>query len=342
MADSADREGLDVELAASGFGQQHQQVSFMLFLRLLQYLQSSSFAWTAATPSVFFTCLDCCHSFSLLPMQSSLTAVTSHPGLPILSFPSVLSGACLQRHFAIIVLSVLAGRCLRCFASFYSLLKSEPVMVASVCLQMLDRYVQDSADNAHPNSEDGSSNNCSQADSASVSSEADSEADEEASAAADDSAHLARLSVDDSAVDNNAASGDNALSHSPAELDHQQRVTAAEPGLDQEPQMAPSDRQEDSEALPEQLPVDLPDHVAIRARPNGPRAVSHSEAEADLNDSSVMSHSVQIPSQAAVKQKVLEQQRSRMRRHVLAKASRNAQKVGNKKERKQTADSVNW
>jgi len=32
LADSADREGLDVELAASGFGQQHQQVSFMLLL----------------------------------------------------------------------------------------------------------------------------------------------------------------------------------------------------------------------------------------------------------------------------------------------------------------------
>ncbi len=243
------------------------------------------------------------------------------------------------------MLSVLAGRCLRCFASFYFLAKSEPVMVASFCLQMLDRYVQDSADNAHPNSEDGSStsNNGSQADSTSASSEADSEADEEASAAAaGDSAHLARLSVDDSAVDNNAALGDNGLSHSPAELDHRQRVTAAKLGLDQEPQTAPSDRQEDSEALPEQLPVDLPDHVAIRAKSNGPRAVSPNEIEADLDDSSVMSHSVQIPSQAAVKQRVLEQQRSRMRRQVLAKASRNAQKVGNKKERKQTADSVNW
>lgn len=209
---------------------------------------------------------------------------------------------------------------------------------------MLDRYVQDSADNAHPSSEDGSSNsnNGSQADSASASEEADSEADEETSAAADDSAHLARLSVNDSAVDNNAVSDDNALSHSPADLDHQQRVTAAKPGLEQEPQMAPSDRHGDSKALPEQLPVDLPDHVAIRAKSNCPRAVSHSEAETDLDDSSVMSHSTQIPSQAAVKQRVLEQQRSRMRRQVLARASRNAQKVGNKKERKQTADSVNW
>jgi len=211
---------------------------------------------------------------------------------------------------------------------------------------MLDRYVQDSADNAHPSSEeDGSStsNSGSQADSASASEEADSEADEETSAAAaGDSAHLARLSVNDSAVDNNAASADNAVSHSPAELDHQQRVTAAKPGLDQEPQMAPSDRQEDSEALAEQLPLDLPDHVAIRAKANGPRAVSHNEVGADLDDSSVMSHSTQIPSQAAVKQRVLEQQRSRMRRQVLARASRNAQKVGNKKERKQTADSVNW
>ncbi len=217
-------------------------------------------------------------------------------------------------------------------------------MVASVCLQMLDRYVQDSADNAHQSSEDGSStsNNGSQADSASASSEADSEADEEASAAADDSAHLARLSVDDPAVDNNAASGDKAFSHSPAHLNQQQRVTAAEPALDQEPRMAPSDRRGDSEALPEQLPVDLPDHVAIRAKSDGPRAVSHNEVGADLDDSSVMSHSVQIPSQAAVKQRVLEQQRSSMRRQVLAKASRNAQKVGNKKERKQTADSVNW
>ncbi|DBA87222.1 hypothetical protein WJX77_011007 [Trebouxia sp. C0004] len=210
--------------------------------------------------------------------------------------------------------------------------------------QMLDRYVQDSANKAHPSSEDGSStsNNGSQADSASASEEADSEADEEASAAADDSAHLARLSMNDSAVDNNAASDDNALTHSPAHLDHQQRVTEAEPGLDQEPQLAPSDRCGDSEPLPELLPVDLPDHVAIRTKSNRPRAVSQREAEADLDDSSVMSHSIQTPSQAAVKQRVLEQQRSRMRRQVLARASRNAQKVGNKKERKQTADSVNW
>lgn len=217
-------------------------------------------------------------------------------------------------------------------------------MNASVCLQMLDRYVQDSADNAHPSSEDGSStsNNGSQADSASASEEADSEADEEVSAAADDSAHLARLSVNDSAADNNAASDDSGLSHSPADLDHQQRVTAAKPGLDQDPQTPPSDRHGDSQTLPEQLPVDLPDHVAIRAKSNLPRAVSHSEVEADLDDSSVMSHSIQTPSQAAVKQRVLEQQRSRMRRQVLARASRNAQKVGNKKERKQTADSVNW
>ncbi len=217
-------------------------------------------------------------------------------------------------------------------------------MLASVCLQMLDRYVQDSADNAHPSSEDGSStsNNGSQADNSSASEEGDSEGDEETSAAADDSAHLARLSMNDSAMDNNAASDDNGLSHSPADLDHQQRVTAAEQGSDQEPQIAPSHRQEDSEALPEQLPVDLPDHVAIRTKANGPRAFSNNDTEADFDDSSVVSHSTQIPSQAAVKQRVLEQQRSRMRRQVLAKASRNAQKVGNKKERKQTADSVNW
>ena len=225
----------------------------------------------------------------------------------------------------------------------FSLLTSQLVMVASVCLQMLDRYVQHSADNAHPSSEDSSStsNNGSQADSASASEEAASEADENTSAAADGSAHLAGLSVNDSAVDNDTSSNDNNLSHSPADLDHQHRVTA-EPGVDPEPQMAPSDRHGDSEALPEQLPVDLPDHVAIRANSNGPRAVSRNEAEADLDDSSVMSHSTQIPSQAAVKQRVLEQQRSRMRRQVLARASRNAQKVGNKKERKQTADSVNW
>lgn len=212
---------------------------------------------------------------------------------------------------------------------------------------MLDRYVQDSADNAHSTSEDGSStsNNGGQEDSTSASEEADSEADEadeDTSPAADDSAHLARRSVNDSAADNNAALDHNAPGHSPADLDHQQRETAAEPGSDQEPQMPPSDRRGDSEALPEQLPVDLPDHVAIRAKANRPRAVSHNDAEADLDDSSVLSRSTQTPSQAAVKQRVLEQQRSRMRRQVLAKASRNAQKVGNKKDRKQTADSVNW
>ncbi|KAL0051751.1 hypothetical protein WJX82_001455 [Trebouxia sp. C0006] len=64
--------------------------------------------------------------------------------------------------------------------------------------QMLDRYVQDSADNAHPSSEeDGSStsNSGSQADSASASEEADSEADEETSAAAAGSTSELHLAV---------------------------------------------------------------------------------------------------------------------------------------------------
>ena len=214
---------------------------------------------------------------------------------------------------------------------------------------MLDRYVQDSADNAHASSRDGSydseTDGDSQASTAVGSEAGDAEADDQLNAA-DDAAHVARLSVEDSPMESSTAAAASCY-----EQDHQdqRQISTHNDNQDQhvsdsEPQTDVTDRHVKSEAVPEQLPVDLPDHVAVRARAkqNAPRAAAPHEAEQNLDDSSMLSHSTQIPSQAAVKQRVLDQQRSRMRRQVLAKASRNAQKVGNKKERKQTADSVNW
>lgn len=202
---------------------------------------------------------------------------------------------------------------------------------------MLDRYVQDSADNAHQSSQDGSyaSDSEDEADSTSGSDEADSD-DDKQSSATKDSSHLARLNIVDSAADSNA--GTDVYGLSADDPDQQARGAAAEPALVHEPQHGVADRCADSQH-PE---LDMPDHVAVRASLSGPRAVPCGEDGQDLDESSVMSHTTQVPSQAAVKQRVLDQQRSRMRRQVLARASRNAQKVGNKKERKQTADSVNW
>ena len=201
---------------------------------------------------------------------------------------------------------------------------------------MLDRYVQDSADNAHQSSQDGSyaSDSEDEADSTSGSDEADSDNDKQSSATKD-SSHLARLKID-SAADSNAGTDVHGLSAD--DPDQQARGSAAEPELVHEPQHGVSDTCADSQ----QPGLDMPDHVAVRASSRGPRAVPCGEDEQDLDESSVLSHTTQVPSQAAVKQRVLDQQRSRMRRQVLARASRNAQKVGNKKERKQTADSVNW
>lgn len=202
---------------------------------------------------------------------------------------------------------------------------------------MLDRYVQDSADNAHQSSQDGSyaSDSEDEADSTSGSDEADSD-DDKQSSASNNSSHLARLKISDSAADSNAGTDVHGLSAD--DPDQQARGSAAEPELVHEPQHGVSDTCADS-----QHPgLDMPDHVAVRASSRGPRAVPSDEDEQDLDESSVLSHTTQVPSQAAVKQRVLDQQRSRMRRQVLARASRNAQKVGNKKERKQTADSVNW
>lgn len=238
--------------------------------------------------------------------------------------------------------------------------------------QMLDRYVQDSADNACASSEDDSSSSesDSQDNATTISHEedTDSEVDAEAghaqaeadaaahdtpaaaqkadmaahitNAAAQEAAHLARFQVSDAA---------NGSSHS---ADHAQSDHINSQGHNtlssDECQQGNPDRHRAMEQASLQLPDDLPDHVAIRARGKAAQAtttleIDHlSEPDDVADDATDVTHHTILPSQAAVKQKVVDQQRSRMRRQVLARASRNAQKVGNKKERKQTAASANW
>ena len=244
---------------------------------------------------------------------------------------------------------------------------------------MLDRYVQESADNAHPASHSGSDSDGDDSSGdarSSTGSEgcANSNAGQQEAAqqaqqqSGDDldghSAHLARLHMDDrTAVEDGAcipASDDIQASGAQqdvgsAETDGRCLAEAAtdgrclaEPGTDNQDRGQGQDRSHESA---EHLPEDLPDHVAIRST-RGPATASlskiNSKVDHDFDDDagSVMSHGMsrgtQVPSQEAVQQRVVEQQRSMMRRQVLARASRNAQKVGNKRERKQTASSVNW
>ena len=213
---------------------------------------------------------------------------------------------------------------------------------------MLDRYVQQSADNAHPSSHSSSDSEDNDAQS-SLGSERSAGSNAEQKEAPqqqsgdgmDQSAHLARLQVEDCRAMQHCAAGS-------ASDNAQQDAGRREAGGRCLADAGPCNRQhgqgqEQDPELAEHLPEDLPDHVAIRNREKGLTAAPDSEAGHEFNDDgNVLSHGVQVPSQEAVQQRVVDQQRSRMRRQVLARASRNAQKVGNKRERKQTASSVNW
>ena len=229
---------------------------------------------------------------------------------------------------------------------------------------MLDRYVQDSADNAHPSSHNTSSSEGEDDDNdgdgdgeSSTASETSAESNDEQQYAqqpqpgtdSDQSAHLAmlaRLAIDDAKAGQHSEAVSACGAAQPSDAQHD--VGSAGPDGkcmgEAEANSRHLDTSRDEDLVPaDQLPEDLPDHVAIRRGRGGATAGSSSEAAHDFDDAgSVMSHSVQVPSQEAVQRRVVEQQRSRMRQQVLARASRNAQKVGNKRERKQTASSVNW
>lgn len=214
---------------------------------------------------------------------------------------------------------------------------------------MLDRYVQESADNARSSSHSSSDREDSDAQSSTGSEgNADSNAEQhevpqqQSGNDMDQSAHLARLGLDEARATQQyaAASASDDVQQDAGSLESDGRCLAeAGPGDQQHDDQG----QDQDHVLAEHMPEDLPDHVAIRHREKESTAAPVSEAGRDSDDAgSVMSHGVQVPSQEAVQQRVVDQQRSRMRRQVLARASRNAQKVGNKRERKQTASSVNW
>ena len=223
-------------------------------------------------------------------------------------------------------------------------------------LQMLDRYVQDSIDNAHASSQDGSEASDIEHDAEAETSTASGSsrdvdgkqqppcAQQQQEESSNELLHLQMLRLD----------SEHALHSStgPVSAEQSDRPHTPEWQNSHDSNDRPTDGSDDLHehddtdspvgcGAPQHLPVDLPDHAAVRRREEGARVLPCNEAQ-DLDESSTISHTSQIPSQQAVKQRVVDQQRSRMRRQVLSRASRNAQKVGNKKERKQTANSMTW
>ena len=205
--------------------------------------------------------------------------------------------------------------------------------------------MQESADNAHPSSSDSEDSDAQSSTGSERSADSNAEQQEAPQQHPGDDvdqlAHLARLNIDDRRTTQHCAavSASDNVQQDAGSRGSDGRCLAEAGSVDQQHDQG----QEQDQGLAEHLPEDLPDHVAIRNREKESTAAPVSEAGHDFDDAgSVMSHGLQVPSQEAVQQRVVDQQRSRMRRQVLARASRNAQKVGNKRERKQTASSVNW
>lgn len=201
-------------------------------------------------------------------------------------------------------------------------------------LQVLDRYIHDTADNAQQSSEECDS--ASDTDGAGSASDISSEHEDSDTEV---QTEMGRLRVTDAAEQDST----------PSQSALQQRDTAT----DAHPRSDGADadrigrtRTQNQEDVHQKQHADdhVPDHVLIRGKkPSASPKATAEAADDDIDDSaSTVSYMNNRPGQAAVQQRVLDQHRSRLRKQMLARATRNAQKSGSKKDRKQAAGQADW
>lgn len=199
-------------------------------------------------------------------------------------------------------------------------------------LQVLDRYIHDSIDGAQQSSAEAS-DSASDTDSTANASEASS-VDEEQSLQNQAQADMATLRVADGAERDSLTLC--AASHHDAATDVQSADPQADSDFDsQHGRRQPRKQLHHSDDL-------LPDHVLMRSGEAAAQTQAAAPPDDDADDGDVVSHIDRRPGQAAVQQRVLDQHRSRLRKQMLARATRNAQKGGSKKDRKQAAGQVDW
>ena len=206
---------------------------------------------------------------------------------------------------------------------------------------MLDRYIQDTSDNAHESSAEASD----------IASGTDSDDDaSEASSASQDRSDQDRLDQEQVHTDMGrlviSGEAEQHVSAHQANL-HQQNGDADSQADNSQPNANADSklpqRLQSQTAQQQKSDDHVPDQVLIRGKRSSPQGEAAAEAAAsEADDASTMSHISQRPGQAAVQQRVLDQHRSRLRKQVLARATRNAQKSGSKKDRKQAAGQVDW
>ena len=202
---------------------------------------------------------------------------------------------------------------------------------------MLDRYIQDTTDNAHESSAEAS-DTASGTDSDDDASEASSASQDQSDQDHSEQTDMGRLAVSGEADQNESANQANA---------HQQNGDAYSQAANSQPDASADSklpqRLQSQTARQHQSDDHVPDQVLIRGGRSSPQDGAAAEAAAiEADDPSTVSHISHRPGQAAVQQRVLDQHRSRLRKQVLARATRNAQKSGSKKDRKQAAGQVDW
>lgn len=206
------------------------------------------------------------------------------------------------------------------------------MLTLCLLLQVLDRYIHDSTEDAHHSSAEASESASDTDSSANADDASSSEGDQ--SAESQSPTHIARLSISDHAQSAGLAI-DAALHQSDVPTDRQSPDNEGPADAQQQLRQQADEQQHVHEHVPEQ--------VLVRGRTAAPQSQPADDADQhiDVDDCRSVSQAHR-PGQAAVQQRVLDQHRSRLRKQMLARATRNAQKSGSKKDRKQAAGQADW
>lgn len=234
---------------------------------------------------------------------------------------------------------------LGCDASLYTpacLVKTQMALMTLFLMQALSRYIEDSAGKAHVGSDDATDDASEGASDAALES-GDSDDASAASDAADTAeAADARTGSDSAAQQKSLSSRQNSTVYS----DH-----ASEGADPRRPSQAAAHHKDAGRGIGQaqhQSHDHVPDHVIIRGQDNARQQAGTVRDDDGAGSDADDQHSVaptqmsQRPDQAAVQQRVLNQHRTAMRKQLLSRATRNAQKSHSKKDRKQTPGQVDW